>query len=104
MRKVVRVILLEEADKEYKKLNELVGQQIKEGKEHTEEIQLLRSIKQKRDKTEARNLTELAQNNDVKIVHVGGNIHNLTDSRSETLYSRLAKFNPSRTTLFAYDK
>jgi pheromone shutdown protein TraB len=58
----------------------------------------------KRDKTEARNLTELAQNNDVKIVHVGGNIHNLTDSRSETLYSRLAKFNPSRTTLFAYDK
>lgn len=45
--KLVRVILLDEADLEYKKLNELVGNQIKEGKENTEEIQLLRSIKQK---------------------------------------------------------
>ena len=49
MKKPVRVILLDEADKEYKRLNKLVGQQLKEGKENTEEMQLLRSIKQKRD-------------------------------------------------------
>ncbi len=47
--KPVRVILLDEADSEYKRLNEVVGQQIKEGKENTTEMQLLRSIKQKRD-------------------------------------------------------
>ncbi len=47
MNKPVRVILLDEADSEYKQLNEIVGQQIKEGKENTEEMQLLRSIKQK---------------------------------------------------------
>jgi len=47
MNKPVRVILLDEADSEYKRLNEVVGQQLKEGKENTEEIQLLRSIKQK---------------------------------------------------------
>ena len=44
MNKPVKVILLDEADSEYKKLNEIVGQQ---GKENTEEMQLLRSIKQK---------------------------------------------------------
>ncbi|MBI2144400.1 hypothetical protein HYU17_04605 [Candidatus Woesearchaeota archaeon] len=49
MNKPVRVILLGEADSEYKKLNEMVGQQLMEGKESTEEIQLLRSIKQKID-------------------------------------------------------
>ena len=49
MKKPVRVILLDEADIEYKKLNELVGKQIEEGKENTKEMQLLRSIKQKRD-------------------------------------------------------
>lgn len=49
MNKPVRVILLDEADSEYKKLNEIVGQQIKEGRDNTEEIQLLRSIKQKID-------------------------------------------------------
>ena len=49
MNKPVRVILLDEADSEYKKLNEIVGQQIKEGKDNTEEMQLLRSIKQKID-------------------------------------------------------
>lgn len=49
MNKPVRVILLGEADSEYKRLNELVGQQLMEGKESTEEIQLLRSIKQKMD-------------------------------------------------------
>ncbi len=47
MNKPVRVILLDEADSEYKKLNDIVGQQINEGKENTEEMQLLRSIKQK---------------------------------------------------------
>src|SRR3989338_3422056 len=47
MNKSVRVILLEEADAEYKRLNEIVGQQLKEGKDNTEEMQLLRSIKQK---------------------------------------------------------
>ena len=42
-----RVILLDEADNEYKRLNEIVGQQIKEGRENTEEMRLIRSIKQK---------------------------------------------------------
>lgn len=49
MNKPVRIILLDEADSEYKKLNEIVGQQIKEDKDNTEEMQLLRSIKQKID-------------------------------------------------------
>ena len=47
MNKQIRVILLDEADIEYKKLNEIVGQQLNERKENTKEIQLLRSIKQK---------------------------------------------------------
>ena len=47
MNKPTRVILLDEADEEYKRLNEIAGQQIKEGEENTEEIQLLKSIKQK---------------------------------------------------------
>lgn len=58
----------------------------------------------KRDETEAKNLTRLAQDNSIKIVHVGGCLHNLTDSMGETLYSRLTKFNPSRATLLVYDK
>ena len=45
--KPVRVILLDEAEKEFKRLNEIVGLQIKKGKESTEEMQLLNSIKQK---------------------------------------------------------
>jgi len=49
MNKPVKVILLDETDSEYKKVNEIVGQQIKEGKDNTEEMQLLRSIKQKID-------------------------------------------------------
>ena len=49
MNKPVKVILLDEADKEYRRLNEIIGKQIKEGKENTEEMQLLKSIKQKRD-------------------------------------------------------
>ena len=47
MNKPVKLILLDEADSEYKRLNALVGQQLKEGKDNTQEIQLLRSIKQK---------------------------------------------------------
>lgn len=47
MNKIVRVILLGDADSSYHKLNELVGKQIKENKENTKEMQLLRSIKQK---------------------------------------------------------
>lgn len=47
MNKQVRVILLDEAEKEYKRLNEIVGQQLRDGKENSEEIQLLKSIKQK---------------------------------------------------------
>jgi len=47
MNKPIRVILLGEADNEYKRLNELVGNQLREGKTSTDEIQLLRSIKQK---------------------------------------------------------
>lgn len=49
MNKPVRVIFLDEADSEYKKLNEIVWQQIREGKESAGEMQLLRSIKQKID-------------------------------------------------------
>jgi len=47
LNKPVRVILLDEAETEYKRLNEIVGQQMSEGKNSTGEIQLLRSIKQK---------------------------------------------------------
>ena len=48
MNKPVRVILLDEADEEYKRLNNIVGQQNIEGKENTEEMQLLRSINQEK--------------------------------------------------------
>lgn len=47
MSKPVRVILLDEAELEYKRLNELVGKHVKEGIENSSEMQLLRSIKQK---------------------------------------------------------
>ena len=47
MNKPVRVVLLDDANAEFIRLNELVGKQIQEGKENTEEMQLLRSIKQK---------------------------------------------------------
>ncbi|MBS3152246.1 hypothetical protein J4230_02440 [Candidatus Woesearchaeota archaeon] len=47
MNKPVRVIIVDEAEIEFKKLNEIVGQQIREGKDNSEEIQLLKSIKQK---------------------------------------------------------
>ena len=47
MNKPVRVILIDDAKLEYTKLNEIVGGQIQEGKENSEEMQLLKSIKQK---------------------------------------------------------
>jgi hypothetical protein len=49
MNKPVRLILLDGADSEFKRLNEMVGQQIKEGRENTEEMRLLKSISQKID-------------------------------------------------------
>src|SRR3989344_8549304 len=49
MNKPVRIVLLGEADKDFKKLNEIVGKQIENGREHTDEMQLLKSIKQKID-------------------------------------------------------
>jgi hypothetical protein len=49
MKKPVRVIMIDEANVEYKQLNEVVGNQIGEGKDNTSEMQLLRSIKQKKD-------------------------------------------------------
>ena len=49
MNKTVRVILLDEADTEFKRLNYIVGQQLKNGKTNTQEMQLLRSIRQKID-------------------------------------------------------
>lgn len=47
MNKLVRVVLIGEADQEYIKLNETVGQQLQQGKESSQEMQLLKSIKQK---------------------------------------------------------
>jgi len=38
MDKSVRVILLDEADKEYKKLNEIIGKQIQQGRENSQEM------------------------------------------------------------------
>ena len=38
---------MDDADEAYKKLNELVGEQVQQGKENSEEMQLLKSIKQK---------------------------------------------------------
>lgn len=39
--------MLDEADNEFKRLNEIVGIQLKEGKSNSYEIQLLKSIRQK---------------------------------------------------------
>ena len=47
MKKPVRVVLLEDADKAFRKLNEIVGRQIESGKENSAEMQLLKSIRQK---------------------------------------------------------
>lgn len=47
MNKETKVIFLDEAESEYKRLNELAAKQQNEGKENTDEMQLLRSIQQK---------------------------------------------------------
>jgi hypothetical protein len=47
IKRKTRVILLENANSEYKRLNEIVGKQIKDGRKNSDEMQLLRSIKQK---------------------------------------------------------
>jgi len=49
MNKPVKVILIDNAQEEYKLLNEVVGRQIEAGKDNTEEMQLLKSIRQKVD-------------------------------------------------------
>ncbi len=49
MNKPNRVVFIDLAQEEYKKLNEIVGTQLKEGKENSEEMQLLKSINQKKD-------------------------------------------------------
>lgn len=49
MNKPVRLVLLDEADAEFRRLNRIVGQQLREGKENTSEAQLLKSIGQKMD-------------------------------------------------------
>ena len=49
MNKSTRIVLLDEANLEYRRLNEIVGQQIKEGKENTEEMQILKSVNQKKE-------------------------------------------------------
>ena len=48
MNKPVRVILLGAAKEEFESLNSLVGQYLQEGKESTDEEQLLKSIKRSR--------------------------------------------------------
>lgn len=45
--KPVRVVLLDNAKEEFERLNVIVGKQIELGKQSTEEMQLLNSIKQK---------------------------------------------------------
>jgi len=49
MGKPVRVVFLGGADEEFKRLNEIAGNQLKSGRENSEEIQLIKSIKQKID-------------------------------------------------------
>ena len=47
MKRPVRVVLLDGAKKEFEELNKIVGKQLSKGKKNSEEIQLLKSIKQK---------------------------------------------------------
>jgi len=47
MKKPVRIVMINEADESFKRLNERVGKQQRECKENTDEIKLLRSIRQK---------------------------------------------------------
>lgn len=45
--KPTRVVLIDDADESYKKLNKIVGEQTRQGKQNSQEMQLLKSIKQK---------------------------------------------------------
>ena len=47
IKKLVRVILIDDAKDSYAKLNEIIGQQIQSGKNNSNEMQLLRSIRTK---------------------------------------------------------
>ncbi len=47
MNKPVKVVLLYEAKEDYRNLKEIVGRQLEAGRTNTEEMQLLKSIKQK---------------------------------------------------------
>ncbi len=47
--KQVSVIFIDDANEAYKKLNKIINNQLKEGKQNTEEMRLLKSIKQKVD-------------------------------------------------------
>lgn len=47
MNRIVRVILKDQAKEEFEKLNRLVGEQQAKGTSNSEEMQLLKSIKQK---------------------------------------------------------
>jgi mRNA-degrading endonuclease RelE of RelBE toxin-antitoxin system len=47
MKPTIKVIFIESADKEFKKLNEIVGKQKLAGQQNTFEMQLLKSINQK---------------------------------------------------------
>ena len=47
MKKPVRIILIEDAQANYNELCTIVEKQLNQGKNHTDEIQLLRSINQK---------------------------------------------------------
>ncbi len=47
MNKPVRVIFIGEARGEYERLNVIVGEQLQQGKENSDKVQLLKSIKQK---------------------------------------------------------
>ncbi len=59
----------------------------------------------KRDEYQARKIARIvSENPEKKIVHVGGCVHLLSDSKGETLYSKLEKFNPTRATIWKYKK
>ncbi len=73
--KSTRVIIIGEAETEYKKLNEIVGQQMKEGKDNTGEMQLLKSIKQKSELIKANPFYE--DNIKKKLIPESYNVENL---------------------------
>ena len=61
----------------------------------------------KRDEFQAKKIVSIARENPgEKIVHVGGCVHFLSDSKGDTLYSKLKlnKINPTRKTLWKYEQ